>query len=209
MTTRRAESKLRRILGHAVVAMLVAGCTVGPDYVRPDAPATPVFRGSGGWKPAEPRAELPRGEWWRVFGDADLDALEREVDISNQTVKAAEARVRAAQAATQAARAGLFPGVSANAAALRSSRAGTSGTGPSAPTNSYTAAIDLSWEIDLWGRVRRGVEASDASAQASAADLAAARLAVEALLAQTYLLLRVEDEQIGRASCREREYVLV
>ena len=167
---------------------------VGPDYVRPTAPAPAAFKEGQGWKLAQPRDQAPRGGWWEVFGDAELDALERQVDISNQTIQAAEARVREARAATLAARAGLFPAVSGNAAALRSSRTGSAGT--SGATNSYNAAIDLSWEIDLWGRVRRGIEASDATAEATAADLAAARLSVQALLAQNYLLLRVQDAQI-------------
>jgi NodT family efflux transporter outer membrane factor (OMF) lipoprotein len=180
----------------AIVALLVTGCTVGPDYVRPDAPTSAAFKGIDGWKTAAPRAEAPRGSWWKVFGDPDLDALERQVDIGSQTIQAAEARVRAAQAATEAARAGLFPAVGGNAGAVRSARAAASGAGSPPPANSYNVAIDLSWEVDLWGRVRRGVEASDAAAQATAADLAAARLSVEALLAQTYFLLRVEDAQI-------------
>ena len=167
---------------------------VGPDYLRPTAPAPAAFKEGQGWKLAQPRDQAPRGGWWEVFGDAELDALERQVDISNQTIQAAEARVREARAATLAARAGLFPAVSGNAAALRSSRTGSAGT--SGATNSYNAAIDLSWEIDLWGRVRRGIEASDATAEATAADLAAARLSVQALLAQNYLLLRVQDAQI-------------
>jgi len=167
---------------------------VGPDYLRPTAPAPAAFKEGQGWKLAQPRDQAPRGGWWEVFGDAELDALEQQVDISNQTIQAAEARVREARAATLAARAGLFPAVSGNAAALRSSRTGSAGT--SGATNSYNAAIDLSWEIDLWGRVRRGIEASDATAEATAADLAAARLSVQALLAQNYLLLRVQDAQI-------------
>ncbi len=184
----------------AVAAVLAGGCMVGPDYERPSAPSAPAFKESDGWKLAQPRDDTPRGEWWQVFGDAELDALIRQVDVSNQTIQAAEARVREARAATQAARAGLFPVVTGNAAAARSSRntgsGTTSGAGTSSVANSYNAALDLSWEIDLWGRVRRGVEASEASTQASAADLAAAQLSAQALLAQSYLVLRVQDAQI-------------
>jgi NodT family efflux transporter outer membrane factor (OMF) lipoprotein len=190
-----------RLAGVLVIAaLLVGGCMVGPDYERPTAPTSPAFKESEGWKPAQPRDDAPRGEWWEVFGDTDLDALMRQVDVSNQTIQAAEARVREARAATQAARAGLFPVVTGNVAAARSSRnsAGgtTTGSSTSSVANSYNAALDLTWEVDLWGRVRRGVESSEASAQASAADLAAARLSAQALLAQTYLLLRVQDAQI-------------
>jgi NodT family efflux transporter outer membrane factor (OMF) lipoprotein len=184
----------------ATAAMLViGGCMVGPDYERPSAPTSPAFKESEGWKPAQPRDDAPRGDWWQVFGDAELDALMRQVDTANQTVQAAEARVREARAAVQAARAGLFPVVTGNAAAARSSRNSggtTSGGGTSSSANSFNAALDLSWEVDLWGRVRRGVESSEASAQAIAADLGAARLSAQALLAQSYLLLRVQDAQI-------------
>jgi NodT family efflux transporter outer membrane factor (OMF) lipoprotein len=178
----------------AALAAMLAGCMVGPDYVRPAASTPPAFRGAAGWKTAQPADAAPRGEWWTAFGDAELSGLVAQVDISNQTVQAATAQVREARAAIQAARAGLFPAVTGNAVALRSSR--TSGTASPSVANSYNAALDLSWEIDLWGRVRRGVEASEAAAQASSADLAAARLSMQSLLAQDYLLLRVQDAQI-------------
>jgi NodT family efflux transporter outer membrane factor (OMF) lipoprotein len=199
-------SLLPRIAGALAAVSLVAGCMVGPNYERPTAPTSPAFKESDGWKRAEPRDEAPRGEWWVAFGDTDLDALVQQVDVSNQTVQAAEAQVRFARAAVQAARAGLFPTVNGNFAATRSSRssgggsssgntAAPSGTG-GGPLNSYNAALDATWEIDLWGKVRRGVESAEASAQSSSADLAGARLSVQATLAQTYLLLRVEDAQV-------------
>jgi len=175
-----------------LAATVLAGCMVGPDYVRPTAPAPAAFKEAEGWKPAQPADTAPRGDWWEVFGDGDLDALEQQVDRANQTVQAAEARVREAQAATQAARAGLFPGVSGSAAAGRSDRS----SGASSIGNSSNLGLDARWEIDRWGRVRRGVEASEATAQSAAADLAAAKLSVQALLAQNYLLLRVQDAQV-------------
>jgi len=187
--------RARRCVLAAVAAALLAGCMAGPDYVRPAAPAPGAYREAQGWKVAQPRDDAPRGRWWEAFADPDLDRLAAEVDVSNQTVQAAAARLRAAQAATDATRAALFPGVNLNAVALRTSRAGT--TTSQSVTNSYNAAFDLSWEIDLWGRIRRGIEASDASAQASAADLAAAQLSMQALLAQDYLLLRVQDAEIA------------
>jgi len=188
----RATHTLRAGLAAAVVAGL-SGCMVGPDYLRPGAPATSAFKEAQGWKIARPGDEAPRGDWWQVFADDDLDALVREIDISNQTVAAAEARVREARAATQAARAGLFPAVNGNALALRSARAGSGNSS----ANTFNAALDVGWEVDLWGRVRRGVEASAATAQASAGDLAGARLSAQALLAQDYLLLRVQDAEIA------------
>ena len=109
----------------AGVVSLLAGCMVGPDYVRPAAPTSPAFKESEGWKAAQPRDTAPRGDWWEVFGDADLDALERQVDVSNQTVQAAAANVREAQAATQAARAGLFPRRRRERRSARAARAPT------------------------------------------------------------------------------------
>ncbi len=171
----------------------LSACTMGPDYVRPRADAPAVFKESQGWKTAQPRDGAMRGDWWEVFGDAQLNALEAQVDVSNQTLKAAEARVREARAVVQQARAGLFPAVSGNASATRGSGGGNRGAGVG---NSYNLSLDASWEIDLWGRVRRNVESSEASAQASAGDLGAAKLSAQAELAQDYLLLRVQDAEI-------------
>jgi len=178
----------------AAVTTALAGCMVGPDYVRPSAPESTTFKEAAGWKVAQPQDDSPRGPWWKPFADSELDRLASQVEVDNQTVAAAAARVREAQAATQASRAQLFPLVTGNAAAVRTSRGSAAGGG--GVTNSYNAALDLNWELDLWGRIRRGVEASDATAQASAADLAAATLSLQALLAQDYLLLRVQDAEI-------------
>ena len=167
---------------------------VGPDYVRPSAPESAAFKEAVDWKVAQPRDDAARGPWWESFADPEMNRLASQVAVDNQTVAAAAARVREARAATEAARAGLFPAVNANAAALRTSRG--SSTGGQGISNSYNVALDLSWEIDLWGKIRRGIEASDASAQASAGDLAAATLSLQALLAQDYLLLRVQDAEI-------------
>ena len=206
-TPRRHTTRIQLSAAPLLAAALtLGGCMVGPDYVRPTAPAPAAFKEMAGWKAAQPQDDAPRGPWWESFGDADLDALIRQVDLSNQTIAAAAAKMREAQAATQAARAALFPTINGNAAALRSARAAGNGNGTgtgigaststSTVTNSYNVAIDINWEIDLWGGVRRSVESSTATAQASAADLAAATLSAQALLAQDYLLLRVQDAQI-------------
>jgi len=177
-----------------------AGCTVGPDYVRPAAPAPVAYKEAEGWKRAEPQDHLPRGEWWRVFNDPRLDALEAQVVIDNQTIKAAEARVREARALTQQAQAALFPIVSLNASAARSGVGSRSGNGSvnsqGGTGNRYGITLDANWEIDVWGRVRRQIEAADANAQASAADLEAAKLSAQTLLATDYFLLRVQDAEI-------------
>jgi outer membrane protein TolC len=184
----------------ATFALAVGGCMVGPDYVRPAAPTPAAYKEAPGWKVAQPADDAPRGNWWEAYGDPELNALEAQIDISNQTLKAAEARMREALAATQGARAALFPLVNANGAALRTSHgtgSSTSANAQSGVNNSYNLALAASWEIDLWGGIRRSVEASDNTAQATAADLAGARLSAQALLAQDFLLLRVEDAQIS------------
>ncbi|USE80851.1 efflux transporter outer membrane subunit [Cupriavidus gilardii] len=174
-------------------ALLLGACAVGPDYQRPEAPVTPAFKEApaewGQWKPAEPADASQRGDWWTVFGDPQLDALMARVKISNQTIAAAEAQYRQATAILRAARAGYFPVVSAQASVDRS----RSGNGNI--SSGQTATLSASWELDLWGRVRRQVESSEASAQASEADLASTLLSTQATLAQTYFLLRVADAQ--------------
>ena len=186
------------------VTAALSACMVGPDYVRPAADAPAAFKETQGWKSAQPRDAAIRGSWWEVFGDAQLNTLEAQVDVSNQTLKAAEARVREARALVQQARAALFPTVSANASATRagsgtgaSRSTGTgSGNGTSGVRNNYNLALDASWELDLWGRVRRNIESSEASAQASVGDLGAAKLSAQAELAQDYLLLRAQDAEV-------------
>ncbi len=181
-------------------ALALAACSIGPDYVRPSAPAPASYKEAEGWKRAQPQDHLPRGEWWGVFNDARLDALEAQVVIDNQTIKAAEARVREARALTQAAQAALFPIVSGNASAARSgvgSRGSNGNVNVQGGTgNRYSIALDANWEIDVWGRVRRQIEAAGANTQASTADLEAAKLSAQALLAQDYFLLRVQDAEI-------------
>ncbi len=179
-----------------VVAMLgaVAGaCTlVGPDYVKPDAPTAPAFKPMPGWKEAAPADALPRDAWWSMFADAQLNALAARVEVSNQTIRVAEARFRQAQAVTAQARAGLSPIVGADAGA---SRSGTRSNFRSGANTSYQLNLDARWEPDLWGRVRRLVEAATADMQASAADLESVRLSAQAAVAQNYFALRLIDAE--------------
>lgn len=180
---------------------LMTACTVGPDYVRPTAEVPGVYKEMEGWKVAQPKDHLIRGAWWEIFNDPKLNALEEQVNISNQNVAVAEAQFRQARALVQAARASYFPTVTVGASFTRSRRssdvAGATGTtgASSTATSDYLLGADASWEPDLWGRVRRTVEASKASAQATAADLESTRLLVQAELAQDYFLLRVLDGQ--------------
>lgn len=205
--TVRGSTRLRgRFVWVAWAIAALVGCKVGPNYVRPPVETPAAYKEAAGWKQAEPQDEWPRGSWWEVFDDPQLNALEVQVAISNQTIKAAEAQVRAAQALTEVARAALFPMVTGSASATRASGGGGRGSTASSGSssggqvarvgNSYNVALDATWEIDLWGRLRRTLEASEASAQASAADLEAARLSARALLAEDYFMLRVQDAQI-------------
>jgi len=184
-----------RSLSALAAAAILGGCMVGPDYVRPTAPETPAFKEAAGWKMGEPRDRAPKGAWWEAFADPELDALVREVEVNNQSVQVVAARMREAQAGIRVARAPLFPTLDANASAVRRSQVGTAGG--TSVSNNYNAALEVGWELDLWGRIRRGVEASVAAEQASAADLAGATLSAQALLAQDYLLLRVQDAEIA------------
>jgi NodT family efflux transporter outer membrane factor (OMF) lipoprotein len=188
----------------AALATLLASCALGPNYARPGIETPAAYKEAQGWKTAQPRDNEPRGNWWAVFNDPQLDALVGQVEVSNQTIKAAEARVREARALTQQARAAYFPIVTGNASATRNGGRGgagnSSGIGGNQSSggagNNFNVALDVNWELDLWGRVRRTVEAGEATAQASVADLEAAKLSAQAQLAEDYFLLRAQDAQI-------------
>jgi NodT family efflux transporter outer membrane factor (OMF) lipoprotein len=168
----------------------LAACTVGPDYQRPEMKLPERFSEAGGeWQTAQPAALKVPERWWSVFGDTDLDRLEGRVMIDNQSLKIAEAQYRAARAAVDSAAAARLPTVTGSASASRSQSKGVTG-------NSYGLSASANWEIDLWGRVRRSVEAARAKAEASADDLAATRLSTQALLAQTWFQLHAADLQI-------------
>lgn len=178
--------------------LLLTGCAAGPDYERPSAPQSPAFREApAGWKEAQPRDEIARGKWWEIFGDPELAALVEKVDAGNFTLAAAAARQRQAQAAVTIARSGLFPGLDADLSVTRSrSPSGSAGgVTQGRVTTSRNLSLGASWEIDLWGRVRREVEAAQADAEASAGDLASARLSLQAELATNYFALRLLDVQ--------------
>jgi NodT family efflux transporter outer membrane factor (OMF) lipoprotein len=198
----------------AGILMIFTACAVGPDYVRPTAEVPPSYKEIEGWKVAEPKDHLTRGAWWKIFNDPELNGLEEEVNISNQNIIVAEAQFRQARALVQVARAGYFPTITIGSSFTRSlassnvggapgssSAAGASGTSSKSvsttttPISNYLLPASASWEPDLWGRVRRTVEASETSAQASAADLEGIRLLVQAEVAQDYFQLRTLDAQ--------------
>ncbi|MGA3206259.1 MAG: efflux transporter outer membrane subunit [Syntrophales bacterium] len=183
----------------AIAGMLVIfiSCAVGPDYVRPKAEAPAAYKEAAEWKVAQPQEAVVRGAWWKIFQDTQLDALEEQVNISNQNVVAAEAQYRQARALAQAARAGYFPNVAIGASAARSlgSPNAPSSLGTTNQVSDLLLTGTASWEPDIWGKVRRTVEASQASAQASAADLESLRLSTQATLAQSYFQLCALDAQ--------------
>ncbi|MBS1210869.1 MAG: transporter [Proteobacteria bacterium] len=169
---------------------LIAGCTVGPDYVKPALDIPTHYKETGNWKTAEPADGIARGKWWEIYADPALSALVEQVEVSNQNVLTALAQYRQAQAAVQADRAGFFPTLDGKASADRS---GSS----SKHASTFNLGLNASWEPDLWGSVARSVEAGNATVQANEALLASARLSAQASLAQNYFQLRVTDATLG------------
>jgi NodT family efflux transporter outer membrane factor (OMF) lipoprotein len=174
----------------AALAALLSACAAGPDYVKPAFTPPPAYKEGGAWKAAAPQQADANRPWWERYGDAQLNDLVVQATQASYNIQVAEAQYRQARAAAQYARAGFFPTLGAN---LSGGRGRSISSGQSALSNSHSVALDASWEPDLWGQVRRQVEAGDASAQASAADLAGARLSIQAELVQDYLQLRVTD----------------
>jgi NodT family efflux transporter outer membrane factor (OMF) lipoprotein len=207
--TRMARLILTGIVALLLVLLMVAleGCTVGPRYVKPSVPTTrsykeetpASFKESDQWQLAHPADQTSRGNWWEIFGDPELNKLEEQVADSNQDLKVAEARFRQARAAIRFNRAAEFPTVSTSPSA---SYAKSSDFSPSFPSKiqqsskgDFALPFDLSYELDLWGRVRRSVAAAREEAQATAADYATAKLSLEAELALDYFELRTADAQ--------------
>lgn len=190
----------------AALCMLIAGCTVGPNYKRPTAPAPPAFKElapppgipNGSWKQAQPSDQALRGKWWEIYNDPQLNALEEKVAVSNQTLKAATEQYFAARAAIQVYRANYFPTLTGGLSVARqhqSQNRPTAVPGAISQYNDFALAGQASWEPDLWGQVRRSVESARATAQASAADLANVELSIRSELAQDYFELRGLDLQ--------------
>jgi NodT family efflux transporter outer membrane factor (OMF) lipoprotein len=201
------DTKNRVGAGALVVSLLLTGCATGPAYVRPgvDVPGGFKERPAGvavtvpprGWKPAAPQDAQDRGAWWEIFHDASLNQLEARVTVSNQTIVKAVAMLQQAQAMVGQARAAYFPTIQAGIAPARSLTSqtviGRSLAGQTVWDN--TAALNASWEPDLFGKVGHAVEGATARAQASAADLASVELTMHAELAVDYFDLRGLDTQ--------------
>ncbi len=200
---------MRRIAA-LLPAVLVSGCLVGPDYVRPP-PATlptpaykeaePVTGAAAVFQPAQPRDGVERGPWWQSYGDPVLDSLAAQIDVSNQNLKVFEAGYRRARALIRQDQSALFPTISGTGAAQQAGTGGLRGTTGTTTTRGdtsqgqYTTGATLAWEIDIWGRLRRQIEGDSAAAQASDADLANARLSAQTDLATNYFGLRTSDDR--------------
>jgi NodT family efflux transporter outer membrane factor (OMF) lipoprotein len=209
----------RAVVAITMIAVLSGGCMVGPDYKGPPTAVVPTaFKEMAGWKVAQPRDDMLRGDWWKAFGDPQLDALEVRVSISNQNLAQAEAAYRQASALVREARASLFPTVTVGFGYTRagggsgttsartvsgsggtssnlSTSTGRAGSNTGASSDSFLLGLDVSWTPDFWGSIRRSIRADQASAQASAGDLENARPSFQASLAQDYFALRMLDAQ--------------
>jgi NodT family efflux transporter outer membrane factor (OMF) lipoprotein len=205
------RSRFRRLIVLTPTIGLLSACEVGPNYMRPSADVPSGYKEIMGWTPATPKEAAGWENWWSIYSDPVLDALEKQVDVSNQNLIAAEAAYRATRAQVGIDRAQLLPLLDATAGA-RGAGSGSNGTAGATGTGTgttgsgsnrssggsavtYSAGLSTTWDIDVWGRIRRQVESSVATAQASAADIAAARLAAQSQLAVDYFQLRVADLQ--------------
>src|SRR5512140_2281018 len=188
---KRLHSFLRIAMPGAVMLALCS-CAVGPDYKRPD--VTDLTPADWRWKLAEPEDEAPKGEWWKVFKDPVLDEMETNAARNNQDLRAAVARVDEARAAARIDRSRFFPSLFLDPLLKRERTSGNLPTPipvnvPSAHLNTYSVPVDLNYEVDLWGRVRRSFEAAHAQAQASVSDYQNVLLTLSADVAVNYFLI--------------------
>lgn len=179
--------------------MLLSGCAVGPRYSRPTTATPPAYKElPPNWKAAQPSDQIAKGKWWEIFLDPQLNALEDQINVSNQNVKAAQAQFEQARAAVRFNRSFQYPTVTGGVSATRNRLSSNRPNGRLSPTKNFTdlqTPVDASYEADVWGRVRRTVEAARATAQASAADLESVSLSLQAELASDYYQLRALDAE--------------
>ncbi|MGH8169156.1 MAG: efflux transporter outer membrane subunit [Steroidobacteraceae bacterium] len=214
------RGKVACALVAASCALALSACAVGPHYHRPAAPPSPVFKEGRGWAPAAPASIS--GKWWTIYDDPVLSSLEGQVEVSNQNLKAAVASYYAAREAVGVTRGSFFPSIGLGAGATRSGGSGSRSTGfAGAPGSSgssgfilpssgdrtlYDASASASWDLDIWGKIRRELESDVAKSQASAADVAAARLSAQATLAEDYFQLRAAEEQLRLLKTSVQDY---
>ncbi len=200
MARRLVSARGSRLLSLSLSVLMLSACAIGPDYQRPSVAEPAQYKQAEGWRQATPSDSLARGAWWELYGDQQLNGLVEKLNSGNQTVAQSEAQFRQAQALVRSARGAFFPTVNASAGKTRSSQGTGSSSSSLSSTSSgirdtYNAQLGVSWEADVWGKLRRGLEADKASAEASFADLAAMRLSQQSELVQNYLQLRVIDQQ--------------
>lgn len=203
-----------RLLGAVSLLALLSACSLTPAYETPALKTAPPaqFKAMEGWKTATPSDHLDRGDWWTLLGDSQLNALAERVKVDNQTIAAAEANYRQARALVRQQRAGLFPTIDLNGSGTRSGGGGTTsapgagGNTRAGDTQRYQVGIGASWEPDVWGRIRANISGAKASAEASEADLAAARLSAQGELATSYLGLRRADAEIAMIAATVEGY---
>lgn len=203
-------SSARRYSGRLALLALslaLASCAIGPDYQRPDFAESAQFKQAAGWKAAAPADTVLRGNWWELYGDAELNQLIERLNANNQSLASAEAQYRQARALARGARAAFFPTIGLDTGVSRAGQGGgdstigttggvsVSGSNAAQTSKTYDTSLGVSWELDVWGKLRRQLESDSARMQASAADLAAVRLSQQSELVQSYLQLRVLDEQ--------------
>ena len=197
-----------------ITAFQLTGCTVGPKYHRPAAEVPPAYKEVGDWKSAQPNDENPGGNWWEIFQDPQLNALEAQVNVSNQNLKAAEAQYTQARAILRYQRADYFPTVTVDPTASRNktsaNRQPHSAQFSGINYTDLQIPFELSYQVDVWGRIRRTVESYRAQAQASAADLATVNLSMHAQLALDYFQARMLDaeEQLLNSTVKQYEQAL-
>ena len=197
----------------AVAALQLIGCAVGPKYHPPAIQAPPAYKEVGDWKPAQPNDQNLGGTWWTIFQDPQLNALEEQVNVSNQNLKAAQAQFQQARAVLRYYRADYYPTVTAGPQATRarvSANAPTNLTLRGATYNDFVLPFDVSYQADVWGRVRKNVESYREQAQASAADLATVNLSMHADLAVDYFQARSLDaeEQLLNSTVKDYQQAL-
>ena len=197
------KTETRMTVVTLVCMVLFAGCSFAPKYAKPSVQTPVAFKEltpeqskeTDGWKTAEPKDDMIRGQWWEMFHEPELNAFESQVVVSNQTVAAALANFLAARAVVKQARSQYFPTVSANPSVTRSRQSSLSSPPTSSTFTEYSLPFDASWELDFWGRIRNTVKANSLEAQATLADLENVRLTVQAEVAMDYFQLRVVDAQ--------------
>jgi NodT family efflux transporter outer membrane factor (OMF) lipoprotein len=186
----------RKVVVVCATAILLAGCTVGPKYTKPTVPAAPAYQEMDGWQTAQPNDTQIRGNWWELFGDQQLNALEEQVPAANQTLKIAEANFRQARALIKINQSQLYPTVGVAPSISHNRVSGNAPTNlPGRQYGLFTLPIDVSWDVDFWGRIRRTIATAKEQYQASGADLENVKLQLQTDLAADYFEARSLDAQ--------------